>query len=233
MYLSTPKGGGTHFADLGVTVPAVKGNAVVWPSVMNANPDVREPFRARYEPIVSSLSASPEQETAASHGQMCCCSLGESIEPIRMIVESTSHAEILTGRFPPDWLHLLSSTLISHDWPIFASDGRAVHEPRRSATSRGHQVRSQRMGTQLRLPNTRQQELPFGAQKHPLTLSNVCVISALAPQSIPRPRPAKAVRRRLIFFKFRPNLGRNAASFPAKDQYNHCEAIKPRQDSSS
>ena len=45
MYLSTPtRGGGTHFADLNVTVPAVKGSAVLWPSVTDADPDVDEPL---------------------------------------------------------------------------------------------------------------------------------------------------------------------------------------------
>jgi len=44
MYLSTPeKGGGTRFADLNHIVPAVKGNAVLWPSVMNVDPDRDEP----------------------------------------------------------------------------------------------------------------------------------------------------------------------------------------------
>mmetsp|Transcript_119375 Transcript_119375/g.166569 ORF Transcript_119375/g.166569 Transcript_119375/m.166569 type:complete len:295 (-) Transcript_119375:243-1127(-) len=45
MYLSTPaEGGGTKFTDLGLVVPAVKGNAVIWPSVMNENPQVDEPY---------------------------------------------------------------------------------------------------------------------------------------------------------------------------------------------
>eukprot|EP00316_Scyphosphaera_apsteinii_P012883 CAMPEP_0119337852 /NCGR_PEP_ID=MMETSP1333-20130426/94861_1 /TAXON_ID=418940 /ORGANISM="Scyphosphaera apsteinii, Strain RCC1455" /LENGTH=227 /DNA_ID=CAMNT_0007348997 /DNA_START=191 /DNA_END=874 /DNA_ORIENTATION=+ len=45
MYLSTPeKGGGTRFADLNYVVPAIKGNAVIWPSVTNADPDIDEPF---------------------------------------------------------------------------------------------------------------------------------------------------------------------------------------------
>mmetsp|Transcript_32855 Transcript_32855/g.63249 ORF Transcript_32855/g.63249 Transcript_32855/m.63249 type:complete len:440 (+) Transcript_32855:238-1557(+) len=51
MYLSTPEaGGGTRFNDLGVTVPAVKGNAVLWPSVMDADPDRDEPY-TRHESI--------------------------------------------------------------------------------------------------------------------------------------------------------------------------------------
>lgn len=45
MYLSTPdEGGGTHFADLGLTVPAVKGTAVLWPSVTDADPTADEPY---------------------------------------------------------------------------------------------------------------------------------------------------------------------------------------------
>mmetsp|Transcript_40425 Transcript_40425/g.80999 ORF Transcript_40425/g.80999 Transcript_40425/m.80999 type:complete len:115 (-) Transcript_40425:111-455(-) len=45
MYLSTPEaGGGTRFANLGKTVPAVKGSAVLWPSVMNHSPDTDEPM---------------------------------------------------------------------------------------------------------------------------------------------------------------------------------------------
>ena len=45
MYLSTPeKGGGTRFPDLGVTVPAVKGSAVLWPSVTNLDPNRDEPL---------------------------------------------------------------------------------------------------------------------------------------------------------------------------------------------
>ena len=45
MYLSTPeKGGGTRFADIGTVVPAVKGSAVLWPSVMNADPEKDEPM---------------------------------------------------------------------------------------------------------------------------------------------------------------------------------------------
>jgi len=51
MYLSTPEaGGGTRFNDLGITVPAIKGNAVIWPSVMDRNPDVDEP-RTRHESV--------------------------------------------------------------------------------------------------------------------------------------------------------------------------------------
>jgi len=45
MYLSTPEaGGGTRFRDLGVTVPAIKGNAVLWPSVMDIDPNRDEPL---------------------------------------------------------------------------------------------------------------------------------------------------------------------------------------------
>uniref|UniRef100_A0A6S9Z8D0 Fe2OG dioxygenase domain-containing protein n=2 Tax=Chrysotila carterae TaxID=13221 RepID=A0A6S9Z8D0_CHRCT len=45
MYLSTPEsGGGTRFNDLGVTVPAVKGSAVLWPSVQSDDPTRDEPF---------------------------------------------------------------------------------------------------------------------------------------------------------------------------------------------
>ena len=44
MYLSTPeRGGGTRFADLNLTVPAVKGTAVLWPSVTSADPSIDEP----------------------------------------------------------------------------------------------------------------------------------------------------------------------------------------------
>jgi len=44
MYLSTPeRGGGTRFADIDETVPAVKGSAVLWPSVRNDDPDEDEP----------------------------------------------------------------------------------------------------------------------------------------------------------------------------------------------
>ena len=44
MYLSTPQqGGGTRFANLNVTVPAVKGTAVLWPSVTSADPSADEP----------------------------------------------------------------------------------------------------------------------------------------------------------------------------------------------
>lgn len=45
MYLNdVDEGGGTRFADLGVTVPARKGSAVLWPSVMNEDPDRDEPL---------------------------------------------------------------------------------------------------------------------------------------------------------------------------------------------
>ena len=45
MYLSTPeKGGGTRFSDLGLTVPALKGTAVLWPSVMDEDPTRDEPL---------------------------------------------------------------------------------------------------------------------------------------------------------------------------------------------
>lgn len=45
MYLSTPEqGGGTRFHDLNVTVPAVKGSAVLWPSVTSDDPDIDEPL---------------------------------------------------------------------------------------------------------------------------------------------------------------------------------------------
>ena len=36
-------GGGTKFNNLGVEVPAVKGNAVLWPSVTNLDPSRDEP----------------------------------------------------------------------------------------------------------------------------------------------------------------------------------------------
>ena len=32
-------GGGTRFVNLNKTVPAIKGNAVLWPSVMNTDPE--------------------------------------------------------------------------------------------------------------------------------------------------------------------------------------------------
>jgi hypothetical protein len=45
MYLSTPEaGGGTRFANLDHIVPAVKGNAVLWPSIMNDDPTKDEPL---------------------------------------------------------------------------------------------------------------------------------------------------------------------------------------------
>lgn len=45
MYLSTVEsGGGTRFTDLNVTVPAVKGSAVLWPSVTDHDPDLDEPL---------------------------------------------------------------------------------------------------------------------------------------------------------------------------------------------
>ena len=44
MYLSTPEeAGGTRFTDLNLTVPAVKGTAVLWPSVTNEDPSIDEP----------------------------------------------------------------------------------------------------------------------------------------------------------------------------------------------
>ena len=44
MYLSTPEAGGaTKFNNLGLTVPAVKGNAVLWPSVTSDDPTRDEP----------------------------------------------------------------------------------------------------------------------------------------------------------------------------------------------
>ncbi len=51
MYLSTPDaGGGTKFNDLGITVPAVRGNAVMWPSVADADPMRDEP-RTNHEAL--------------------------------------------------------------------------------------------------------------------------------------------------------------------------------------
>ena len=45
MYLSTPEAGGaTKFNNLGITVPATKGNAVLWPSVMSDDPSRDEPY---------------------------------------------------------------------------------------------------------------------------------------------------------------------------------------------
>ena len=38
------EGGGTRFHDLDHVVPAVKGSAVLWPSVTDADPDVDEPM---------------------------------------------------------------------------------------------------------------------------------------------------------------------------------------------
>ncbi len=44
MYLSTPeRGGGTKFNNLGDVVPAIKGNAVLWPSVTSEDPTRDEP----------------------------------------------------------------------------------------------------------------------------------------------------------------------------------------------
>ena len=46
LLLSTPgvdfEGGGTRFTDLNITVPAVKGSAVLWPSVTSADPSIDE-----------------------------------------------------------------------------------------------------------------------------------------------------------------------------------------------
>ncbi|KAL3925577.1 MAG: hypothetical protein SGPRY_003611 [Prymnesium sp.] len=51
VYLSTPtEGGGTKFNDLGIAVPAVKGRAVLWPSVASDNPDRDEP-RTHHEAL--------------------------------------------------------------------------------------------------------------------------------------------------------------------------------------
>ena len=48
MYLSTPEaGGGTRFTDLNLTVPALKGSAVLWPSVISDDPDIDEPLTHR------------------------------------------------------------------------------------------------------------------------------------------------------------------------------------------
>ena len=45
MYLSTPtKGGGTKFNNLDIINPAIKGNAVLWPSVTSDDPTRDEPY---------------------------------------------------------------------------------------------------------------------------------------------------------------------------------------------
>ena len=44
LHFAWQKGGGTRFADLDAVVPAIAGNAVLWPSVMNTNPQRDEPY---------------------------------------------------------------------------------------------------------------------------------------------------------------------------------------------
>jgi prolyl 4-hydroxylase len=51
LYLNTvPKGGGTHFNDLNITVEAKQGRAVVWPSVYDSNPTKKDP-RTHHEAL--------------------------------------------------------------------------------------------------------------------------------------------------------------------------------------
>lgn len=43
-YLNTvEEGGGTHFPHLNLTVPAKRGRAVLWPSVLNEKPNAKDP----------------------------------------------------------------------------------------------------------------------------------------------------------------------------------------------
>ena len=43
MYLNTPEaGGGTRFNDLGLTVAAKRGSAVLWPSLLDSNVELPE-----------------------------------------------------------------------------------------------------------------------------------------------------------------------------------------------
>jgi prolyl 4-hydroxylase len=44
LYLNdVPKGGGTHFSVLDKTVFPKRGRAVIWPSVLNEDPNVKDP----------------------------------------------------------------------------------------------------------------------------------------------------------------------------------------------
>jgi prolyl 4-hydroxylase len=83
MYLSTPTaGGGTRFPNLGVTVPAVKGHAVLWPSIMDENPDRDEPMtvcaRCPSRRPARATASSPSRRVVAlprAHPAMCHASL--------------------------------------------------------------------------------------------------------------------------------------------------------------
>ena len=50
MYLSTPEAGGTKFNDLGITVNATKGSAVLWPSIMDEDNNLPE-LRTHHEAL--------------------------------------------------------------------------------------------------------------------------------------------------------------------------------------
>ncbi|KAG7342496.1 2-oxyglutarate/Fe(II) oxygenase [Nitzschia inconspicua] len=44
LYLSdVEEGGGTHFNTLGITVPPKRGRVVIWPSVLDDDPNVKDP----------------------------------------------------------------------------------------------------------------------------------------------------------------------------------------------
>jgi len=50
------EGGGTHFKDLGITVQPKTGRAVIWPSVLDYNPDRKDP-RTNHEalPVIKGI----------------------------------------------------------------------------------------------------------------------------------------------------------------------------------
>lgn len=57
LYLNdVEEGGGTHFSDLGITVQPKTGRAVVWPSVLDGNPDKKD-FRTSHEalPVIKGI----------------------------------------------------------------------------------------------------------------------------------------------------------------------------------
>jgi len=148
MYLSTPEaGGGTRFTDLNLTVPAVKGSAVLWPSVTSDDPDIDEPLTHR------AWSHTGEGHSTRRH---------------------PSRAPTLARTQLPIWprpAEARGSREHRHDPALEAASSMASsprpappglsQAPRGLASRARPQVRIQRVDPQLRLPHARRCRLPL------------------------------------------------------------------------
>ena len=142
MYLSTPEaGGGTRFTDLNLTVPAVKGSAVLWPSVTSDDPDIDEPLTHR------AWSQTDEGHSTRRH-------------PSRAPTPARTQRLIWLRPAEARGSRELEAASSRASSPRPEPPGLS-QAPRGLASRARPQVRIQRVDPQLRLPHARRCRLPL------------------------------------------------------------------------